>query len=268
MNGNPSTLRIVVCAFLCPEYLDEAHLCIESIRSLGKFTGRIDMLTDLDIAIKMKDVHYHVVPNVGSATQAAGYRLRMLDVLDWNNGDIFMYVDTDVLCMHDMSAFIHHADSIDTKLHVYGYKDNALPRRTQKEGSFAGHLTKDPLITNQVGWCTGILLFRPSSTIQTFFQKALDAYQTCIASKKVSSVWEQPALCLVFCQHRYYETSLDPFVMEQRYYIPKHKKLAKPPGSHAVFNHYCGLRGAERKTMMRTELDRLLATTSHDPSSS
>ena len=44
-------LKIYLCAFLKKEYLEEAKICIQSIRKHGLFTGKIYLFTDLDVYI-------------------------------------------------------------------------------------------------------------------------------------------------------------------------------------------------------------------------
>lgn len=255
-------VRIVLCCFLSDDYLEEARLCIKSIRSIGLFTGRIDFFTNLDtnrFNFDEYDVHCHLMNDVHSVPEAAGYRLRMLELLEWTEDDIFLYVDNDILCMDKMSIVIDHAHTIDDKLHVYGYTDSGPTRRNQVEAAFAGFLTNDSTIITQVAWCSGILMFRPSLTMKRMFRSTLASYEEHIIRGKVNNLWEQPFLCLTFCQHEMYETSLNPFVSEESYNRARTKRWSKSPGECVVFHHYCGLRGAERKEMMRTQLDDLLA---------
>lgn len=260
-----SHLRVVLCCFLDKHYLDEAYVCIQSLRHVGKFAGRVDMFTDLlPLSEKWQEignVYCHQVTEVHSIADGAGYRLRMLDLLEWKDTDIFLYLDTDIVCVHDMSLFLQHAHSINEKLHVYGHNDNSPQRITQKHPCFAGQLSKDPNIVNQVAWCSGILLFRPSTKMKQLLKRTQDMYNQILKNNQVTKVWEQPSLCLVFCQENHYETSLDPFTCEYRYHIPTYrsKHMAKPPGEHVTFTHFCDLRGHQRKRLMENTFQSAIA---------
>lgn len=241
-------LRIVLLAFTEDHYIQEATICIESLRKNGRFIGLIDLITNCPHASfpQYLEVHVHHVDDVDNVMKAAGYRLRILEILQWHPEDIFLYLDTDIVCMKDMSVFNDFTKTIDGQLHVYGYEHQG---RTQAHENMAGFLTSESDILQQTAWCSGILLFRPTDDIRKALLDTWDMYTDHMnKGKHINSCWEQPFICLVFCSLRLCSITLTKFVMEERH---------KAVGFYAkiddccVFNHFCGLRGKNRQSLMR-----------------
>lgn len=254
-------IRIVMCCFMNRDYLEEANLSIQSIRRVGKFQGKITLITDFaDVHMNEYDIDIHVVPPVERIEMGAGYRLKMLDLLNWESSDIFLYLDTDVLCVNDMKFFINHAMNIDDKLHVYGLDELGFTQRTHPaSGHFASSLTNDPKICNQPAWSSGILLFRPSQKMMDAFCQTHSMYTNFLSNHPMyTNEWEQRFLCYIFCDMEYYNISLNPFVCEEYYRYPASYTFGKRPGNHLVLNHFCGLRGHRRKQLMQHYLDRII----------
>lgn len=254
-------IRIVMCCFINRNYMEEAKVAIESLRKVGKFEGRISVITDFP-EFCVEDVDVHVVPPVERVELAAGYRLKMLDMLEWTPDDIFLYLDTDILCVQNMQRFIHHALTIDDKLHVYGYNDIGLTQDTHPYPEYyAGSLTTDPRICNQPAWCSGILLFHPSDHILEAFRHTHASFTEFVSrTKEPIKSWEQRFLCRTFCDNECYAITLNPFVSEESYKMPDHRKHTKPPGIHATFHHFNGYRSNRRANMMNERMNHLLRT--------
>lgn len=254
-------LRIVMCCFINPNYLEETKVSIKSIREVGKFNGRITLLTDFtDVELKEYDVDIHLVPPLESVDVAAGYRLKVVELLDWDPRDIFLYLDTDILCVKNMQSFVDHAVKIDNRLHVYGFNELGLTQGNHPFPQYyGGSLTSDPHILNQPAWCSGILLFRPSSDIASNFKQAYSDYVNYVPKTKMDvPPWEQPFLCYTFGLTNMYTISLNTFVSEERY---NHKRrCAKPPGENATFHHFNGYRSQHRTHMMKQRLAGLNAS--------
>lgn len=266
-NHNPpqfeTKLIIVFCCFSNNDFLQEAFISIESLRCVGKFKGNITLVTDFtnvqnkmidDIVIVETPTNKHLSPAI---------RLRILDLIDYDSNDVILYLDTDVLCVGEMDFFIEFSKTIDNDLHVYGYGETC---RKQKEMTFAARRTNDKSILDQVAWSSGILLFRPSIIIKETFQKAYTHYENHLKTHGYDYMWEQPSLCLVFCENRRYKTTLDPFVYEERvsHNFVKGKSPSLHPNINPIFNHFCALRGPDRNKNMRKSLNSLIKNMSYN----
>lgn len=229
--------KIYLCAFINKVYLEEAKVCIESIRKNGCFTGPIYLFTDMDASIDGVNI---IKTTCGSVPLSSGYRLRLFEhIADFSPDDIFLYVDTDIVALKPLPSF----DSIGDKIQVYGY-----PLRKQIESSFSGFITNDTNYTSKTAMSAGILLFRPSIKVKRVFDAAHNLYLDLIKKNKINGCWEQPALCFTLIEHDMYEISLNDYVYEER----EHGTIAE---SH-IFNHFCGLRGNIRYKYMKKYLDK------------
>lgn len=229
-------LKIYLCAFLSTIYLEEAKVCIESIRTHGDFKGTIYLFTDMDVFIKDVEV---IKTKCASVNLSASYRTRLFDHLkDLSDNDVFLYLDTDIIVLKPLPTF----DDIDNKIHVYGY-----PKRTQKEHSFAGFITNDINYTSQTAICSGILLFRPSLMVKKVFDDIYKLYIDLINKGKINACWEQPALCYVLIEQDMFNISLTDYVYEER-------TKNKISDNH-IFNHFCGMRGDSRYNNMKKYLN-------------
>jgi len=232
------SLRIVLCAFLNKNYIEEAKICIKSIRQNGKFNGRIDLITDMNVDIDFDNLNVIVVNDVKNIIQCAGYRLKILNVLDWNDDDIILYLDTDIVILKPLKIF-DIFDNLCDKVCVYGYSN-----KTQGGYSFAGFITNDKNILKQKAFCSGIMLFKPTKFIQKVFNETWDFYIDHIKSgKRINKYWEQPFLCLKLIQYNLYDISLNKFVHEE--------KSKTKMSDEVIFNHFCELRGDNRKILMK-----------------
>ncbi len=232
-------LRIYLCAFIDRFYLEEAKICIRSLRENGKFTGHIYVFTDLDCTIEGVTV---IKTPCTSIALSASFRTRLFEyVEDFAAHDIFLYLDTDVIVLKPLPTF----ESIDNKIHVYGY-----PTRRQREVSFAGFLTDDPKYITKTAISSGILLFRPSDAVRRVFDQTYEMYMSLIKRKKINLCWEQPALCYVLIQEDMMAMTLNDMVFEERT-----RTKGNTINETHVFNHFCGMRGKERHVRMRQYLE-------------
>ena len=225
-----------MCAFKSEAYLNEAKICIRTLREAGNFTGDIYLFTDLISNLKNVNV---VNIECSDIYNAAAMRLKYFEYVKTQASDIILYLDTDILILKNLPDLGY----IDDKVHVYGYNGEfGWTKRLQAESSFAGHLINDTNITEQHPFCSGILLFRPTSIIENLFSTVCEYYNDQIKNNRVNSCWEQPALNLVLCKHNMFEISLNRYVHEERNKKPIHESV--------VFNHFCGMRGAGRASLM------------------
>ena len=228
-------LKIYLCAFLNKIYLEEAKVCIESLRTNGCFNGTIYLFTDMDVSIEGVEI---IKTKCDSVQLSASYRTRLFEhITEISNDDIFLYLDTDIIVLKPLPSF----DNITDKIHVYGY-----PSKNQKEHSFVGFLTSDINYTSQTAICSGILLFRPSISVKKVFDDTYKLYMDLIKKNKVNSCWEQPALCYVLIEQEMYDISLTDYVYEER-------TKSKISDFH-IFNHFCGMRGDSRYNNMKKYL--------------
>jgi hypothetical protein len=231
-------LKVYLCAFLNNVYIEEAKICIESLRKTGRFTGPIYLFTDKDISINGVEI---IKVKCESIPLSASFRTRLFEhVKDFNSDDIFLYLDTDIVLLKPLPSY----DLIGDKINVYGY-----PLRTQAETSFSGFLTNDSNYTSKTAICSGILLFRPSPKVKKVFDDTYKLYTELILKKKINGCWEQPALCLILIKEDMYDISLTDFVYEER-------TKTKIQSSH-IFNHFCSLRSNKRYEQMKNIFKKL-----------
>ena len=243
-------LIMYLCAFISKIYLEEAKVCIQSIRKNGLFEGVIYLFTDLDID---KDIDIRNDCNIKviktkcpSIELSASYRTRLFEHLplsQFTETDIILYIDTDVVIMKPLSLL--DLNNIGNKINVYGY-----PKRTQTEGSFSGFLTKDITYTNTMAFCSGILLFHPTLEVKKVFDEIYELYLSLIKQRKINACWEQPALCYKFIEHDIYEISLNNVVYEER-----SNSNIKPTDNY-IFNHFCGMRSSNRVNLMKKYINK------------
>lgn len=251
-------LKIYLCAFLKQEYIEEAKICIKSIRKYGCFTGKIYLFTDLDVYIE--DVII-IKKQCSSVYLSASFRTRLFENLtDISKNDIFLYLDTDIIVMNPIPSF----DNIGYKIQVYGY-----PNRTQKHRCFSGSITNDRKFTTKNAICSGILLFRANDKVKKVFDETYALYLELIKKDKINSCWEQPSLCYKMIEHDMYIMTLNDFVFEEREKfkidkiskndkttknIKNNKKSITNLSKNIIFNHFCGLRGQTRYKSMEKYL--------------
>ena len=223
-----------MCAFLNKNYIEEAKICIESIRKNGLFTGPIYLFTDLDVDIENVVI---IKATCETIPLSSSFRTRVFEYIkDYSVDDTFLYLDTDIVVLKPIPDLI-----VTDKIHVYGY-----PKRKQNESSFSGFLTRDKKFTSETAFSAGILLFKPSEKVKKVFDDTYNLYLSLLQKKRINSCWEQPALCFILIQENMHDISLNDYVYEQR---TKSKVL----DSH-VFNHFCALRGPKRQLSMKKVL--------------
>lgn len=221
-----------MCAFINQRYIEEAKVCIQSLRRNGSFTGPIYLFTDMDVSIEGVII---VKMKCKSVPLSACYRTRLFEYIkDISSDDIFLYLDTDIVILKTLPSF----QSIGDKICVYGY-----PSRTQNENSFSGFITKDVYYTSKPSICTGILIFRPSERVKKVFDDTYELYMNLLNQKKVNPCWEQPALCFTLIKENMYDITLTGCVYEER-------SKTKITDTH-IFNHFCGLRSNVRNINMK-----------------
>lgn len=228
---------IYICAFKNMDYIEEAKVCIESIKTKGKFKGTIYLFTDMDVSIENVSV---IKTQVDSVPLSASYRLRFFEHIkldDIPSNEIVMYLDTDIVALKEIPSF----DNINDKINVYGYPD-----RTQEGVSFAGHITNDKQFTEKTAICSGILLFKPSQKVKEVFDDAYNLYVNLIQKRRVHACWEQPALCYTMTKFDMCEVSLNDYVYEER---------SNYVNENATFNHFCAFRGKDRYIKMKNLLE-------------
>jgi hypothetical protein len=228
-------LKIYLCAFLNINYIEEAKICIKSIRTNGCFNGPIYLFTDIDCSIDDITI---IKTKCESVPLTASYRTRLFEHIDdFSSDDVFLYLDTDIVVLKPLPSF----DNISDKIHVYGY-----PSRKQKEASFAGFITNDIKYTSKTAICSGILLFKPSLKVKNVFDKTYKLYLKLINENKLNICWEQPALCFTLIEEDMYDISLNDYVYEER----TNNKI----NNLHIFNNFCGLRGDMRYKNMKKYL--------------
>lgn len=165
-------LKIYICAFKNKYYLEEAKICIESLRTNGKFNGLIYLFTDMEVILPNVEV---IKANVESIPLSASFRIQLFNYIkDYNSNDIFLYLDTDIVILKPLPSF----DYIGNKIQVYGY-----PTRNQEGSSFSGFITNNPDFTKKTAICSGILLFRPSLQVKKVFDETYELYNELIKKK-------------------------------------------------------------------------------------
>jgi len=231
-------LKVYLCAFLNDAYIEEAKICIESLRTTGRFTGPIYLFTDKDISIIGVEI---IKVKCESIPLSSSFRTRLFEHMkDFNVDDIFLYLDTDIVLLKPLPSYDHIGD----KINVYGY-----PSRTQAQRSFSGFITNDSNYTTKTAICAGILLFRPSPKVKKVFDDTYELYIKLIKEKKSNECWEQPALCLILIKEDMYDISLTDFVYEER-------TKTNIQSSH-IFNHFCGLRSNKRYEQMKKYISKI-----------
>jgi lipopolysaccharide biosynthesis glycosyltransferase len=167
---------IYLCAFINKYYIEEAMVCIESIRKNGKFTGDIYLFTDMDVLIDNVKI---VKTTVECVYLSASYRLRFFEHIKLNEvkNEIVLYLDTDIVVLNEIPTF----DNINNKIQTYGY-----PNRRQIEKSFAGAITDETNYTDKVAISSGILLFRASTVVKKVFDETYELYLELINKEKVT----------------------------------------------------------------------------------
>ena len=225
-------LKVYLCAFKQRCYLEEAKICIRSLRTNGMFKGPVYLFTDMEDDT-LSDVEV-IKTSCECIPLAASFRVRLFYYIkNINKNDIFLYLDTDIVVLKPLPSF----DTIDNKIQVYGYTS-----RNQNEPSFSGFITEDPYFTSKMAICSGILLFRPSVEVIKVFDEIYEMYQKLIKENKINACWEQPSLCYKLIEHDCYVVSLNDYVHEERRNTPLKDTV--------VFNHFCGLRGETRYAKM------------------
>lgn len=229
-------MKVVYCAFNKTHYLEEAFISIESLRKKGKFLGDIYLITNLNVnqqIIKLFNLRIIFTKKFDSVELSAGARLKIPELIPLDIDEICMYLDTDIIILKELPNF-----NVKEKLLVYGY-----PQRTQEDKSFAGLLTKNKNIINQPSINTGILIFKNNQINRIIFFESWEYYLSDIKNNvKISKKWEQPYLCLKLCEYKNYEHKLNEIVGEERY--------PETINDKTVFNHFCTLRGENRRKLM------------------
>jgi len=229
-------MKVVYCAFNKYNYLEEAFISIESLRKIGKFNDKIYLVTNLNVnqqVIKNFDLHIIYTNKFKSLQLSAGARLKIPELISLEEDEICMYIDTDIVILKELPIF-----EVKEKFLVYGY-----PKRTQEDKSFAGLLTNNQDIINQPSINTGILIFRNSKINRKILLDSWEYYFSDISNNvKISEKWEQPYLCFKLCEYKNYEHTLNEFVGEERY--------PETINKNTVFNHFCTLRGKNRRNLM------------------
>ena len=93
-------LKIVLVAFGRP-YLDEALLCLKTIRNNGEFNGEVYIITNVfettiehAVKIYINEYKYSADNIIGS-----GFKLKILDLIPYEENDVFLYLDSDILVL-------------------------------------------------------------------------------------------------------------------------------------------------------------------------
>lgn len=234
-------LKIYMCVFFSQDYVKEAKLCIESLRTHGKYAGEIYLFTDLE-DIKIEGVTI-IKADCDSIANSSAFRLDVFNYIEFKEDDIVLYLDTDIMILKPLPDF----SWIDDKVNVYGYNGTfGYRKRKQKEESFAGYLTTDREIVEQDAFCAGILLFRPTEYIRKLFADTLSLHRQNVKVGKINNCWEQPSLCFILAKNHMFSLNLNAFVHEER--------MNANVKDSVIFNHFCGMRGHQRNVQMRKYL--------------
>ncbi|ADO67315.1 hypothetical protein crov282 [Cafeteria roenbergensis virus] len=234
-------MKIIYCAFNKLSYLQEAFVSIQSLRKYGKYQNIIYLITNLNVKqsiIKTLNLCIFFTNKFNSVQLAAGARLKILELIPFENDEICVYLDTDIIILKELNI-----PTVTNKFMVYGY-----PNRTQKDKSFAGLLTNNHYIINQPSINTGILIFKNNIINRKILTEAWNYYFNDIINNiKISNKWEQPYLCYKLCEYNNYEHKLNNIVGEERNLNTINNKT--------IFNHFCTLRGDNRINLMKKYLD-------------
>lgn len=235
-------LKIYTCVFFSKYYLEEAKICIKSLRTNGKYSGVIYVFTDLDgVDIDGAKI---IKTTCDSIANSSAFRLNVFKYLEFEPNDIILYLDTDIVTLKPVPNF----EQLDDKVNVYGYDGTfGFNNRKQNGISFAGYLTNDQYVLEQNAFCAGILLFRPTQKIKDLFAETIILHAENVNKGKINSCWEQPSLCLILAKNDMFNITLNEIVMEER----THKKIS----DKNIFNHFCGMRGHTRYELMKKYLN-------------
>lgn len=235
-------LKIYTCAFLNENYLNEAKISIESLRTNGAFDGPIYLITDMSCSIDGVNVIYASCPDVPTSS---AFKLKVFEYIkDFSDDDIVLYLDTDIVLLKPIPSF----NDIDDKINFYEY-----PSQKQNLIYFAGFITEDPEIISKQAFSAGLFVFRPSEAVKDTFSKAFSLFSDLNKKGKINGCWEQPALCYTVIKENMYTLSLTPYIYEERWKDWYIAPDGRPKESH-IFNHFCALRGVNRQTEMKKYL--------------
>lgn len=229
---------IYLCAFIEPRYIEQAKICIRSIREKGEFKGNIYLFTDLDVYIEDVIVIQTKVKNVEFS---ASFRLRIFEYISLENipkDEVLLYLDTDIVVVNKIPSF----ENIKDKIYVYGYSS-----KSQESDSCAGFITIDKDYTSKSEICSGILLFRPSKKVKKVFDEAYSLYEFLVNDNIINQYWEQPALSYTLTKYDMDELSLNKYVHEIRENTTIDKDI--------IFIHYCGIRHNSVYKMMKNMIE-------------
>ncbi len=229
---------IYLCAFIHPRYIEQAKICIRSIREKGQFTGKIYLFTDQEVSIENVDI---IKTNIESRELSASFRLRIFEYISLQTiptNEVLLYLDTDIVIINKIPSF----NDINHKIHLYGY-----PSKTQISHSGAGFITIDSHYTSKTEICSGILLFKPSTLVKKVFDEAYSLYNFLLSDNIINEYWEQPALSYIMTAYDMDEVSLNRFVHE----IGDDTMINKD----TIFIHYCGIRNSSLCKMMKNMLE-------------
>ncbi|OBQ11003.1 hypothetical protein [Anabaena sp. AL09] len=231
---------IYYCGF-GQRYFQEAIISALSIRSVGGFDGEILVFCDKNHGSSWLDVYGYEAPKVTfvplgekEPKDAAAFRLKALNYIEYTEDITLLYLDTDIVCIRpiDWPKLFSICDL--NLVNLYGYPD-----RTQDNPNMAGLVTDDKNILAQKAFCSGLLLFRPLNSISQSFDETLQRYAL---QQNINFCWEQPMLSYVLLKNKMANITLEKYVNELR--NPAADK------QEAFFNHLCGLRSEERPAQM------------------
>ena len=74
-------LKVYLCAFKNIAYIEEAKVCIESLRTKGCFTGPIYLFTDMDVSIDNVSI---IKTTCESVELSAAYKTRLFEYIFLN----------------------------------------------------------------------------------------------------------------------------------------------------------------------------------------
>lgn len=241
------------CAF-GESYFKEAIISIRSWRDIGGYTGQIVVFCDaryevegsLGIEVGRLNIDVIVVDKdtIRFQQDAAAFRLKIFERIPEDR--IFVYSDTDMICIQEISLAEMYKKCDLSKVNLYGYG-----HRNQGADTQAAYVTDDPEIIAQKAICSGFAIF--TRDVEKDFREVSERFAR---QKAINGVWEQPMFNYVLLKNKSACVNLDDFFVEER--APP--RNGKPT---AVLNHFCGLRGSKRFIAMKASLDSLLAVRRH-----
>ena len=165
---------VYMLSFLNPDYIGLLKLCIRSIALYGSLSPDTEgvVFTSAEFVAEIENVvlkscmsfKIKVIDNIQTTNDIMAVKFRLFHEIDCSAYERILYLDTDVLCAKSLAPLL--ALPIEDKL--YAVEEGELGQRWWCENGFFDFNTVDP---KTPAMNAGIMLFKPSTTIQTLFDR-------------------------------------------------------------------------------------------------